>query len=98
MADQERKAFDRVREIVSDTLEGRLEELHVISVEVEEAYDADGDPILHVSVVYETEQKELDGWKLSGFVRHLRPALSECGEDRFPVMSFIAAEEYAATR
>ena len=98
MADHERKTLDQIRKIVSDTLEGRLEQVHMVSVEVEEEYDADGDPVLHVFVVYETEQKELDGSKLSGLVRHLRPALSEYGEDRFPVMSFIAAEEYTATR
>ena len=97
MADTEKNGLEQVRKIVSDTLERQLRQVHMVSVDVEEEYDADGDPILHVFVVYETEQKELDGSNLSALVRHLRPALSECGEDRFPVMSFIAAEEYAAT-
>ena len=69
----------------------------MVSVHVKEEYDADGDPVLHVIVVYEPDDEGLDPATLSGLVRHLRPALSERGEYRFPVMSFVAAEEYAAT-
>lgn len=97
MADAERKATDLVREVVSDTLKSRLDRVRAVAVEVVEEYDGDGDPVLHVTVVYESGESELDGAELSGLVRHLRPALSERGEYRFPVMSFVAAEERAAT-
>ena len=63
---------------------------------VEEESDPDGDPVLHVIVVYEMDDRELDPAGLSGRLRLLRPALSEHGEDRFPVMSFVAQEDYAA--
>ncbi len=97
MADAEEKAMDLVHRIVSDTLESRLDRVRMVAVEVEEEHDADGEPVLHVTVVYKSDESELDGATLSGLVRHLRPALSEYGEYRFPVMSFVAAEERAAT-
>ncbi len=97
MVDTEQKALDLVHQVVSDTLKSRLDRVRTVDVEVEEQYDADGDPVLHVTVVYESGESELDGAQLSGLVRHLRPALSERGEYRFPVMSFVAAEERAAT-
>ena len=97
MIGTEEAAKGQVPEIVRALLEKQLDRVRMVSVDVEEDYDADGDPVLHVTVVYEPDESELDGTTLSGLVRHLRPALSACGEDRFPVMSFIAAGEHAAT-
>ena len=62
---------------------------------VEEDQDLDGDLVLHVTVVLKTGRNELDPSRLSGLLRHLRPALSKGGEGRFPVMSFVAAEDCA---
>ena len=97
MAETQGTAIGQVPEIVKALLERQLDRVRMVSVDVEEDYDADGDPVLHVTVVYESAASELDGATLSGLVRHLRPALSERGEYRFPVMSFVAAEERAAT-
>ena len=95
MVDTDQKPTDQVRKAIRDTLESLLDQVHMVSVDVEEECDPDGDPVLHVIVVYESDDRELDASKLSGLLRHLRLALSERGEDRFPVMSFIAAEECA---
>lgn len=87
----------QVPDIIERQLRDQLEAVRIISVKVEEENDPDGDPVLHVIVVYETKDRELDPSRMSGLLRLLRPALSEHGEDRFPVMSFIAQEDYAAT-
>lgn len=57
---------------------------------IEDDVDADGDPVLHVSVIYRSEMGRLDRREMIGIVRRLRPALAEVGEERFPIMSFIS--------
>ncbi len=95
MVDAERSATDRVAGVVREVLMEQFDGLHLVSVEVEEGYDADGDSVLDVLVIYEPEGGELDVSKVVAFVRHLRPALSEIGEERFPMMSYVPADEYA---
>ena len=97
MAGARQRRDVQVPDIIKKQLRDQLGAVRIISVNVEEENDPDGDPVLHVIVVYETEDRELDPSRLSGLLRHLRPALSEHGEDRFPVMSFIDREDYAAT-
>lgn len=93
MGDSGQKFLAQVRKIVSDIVKTQLGREHVVSVTVEEDQDFDGDLVLRVTVVLKGDRDELDPSKLSGLLRHLRPALSKGGEDRFPVMSFVAAEE-----
>lgn len=63
----------------------------IISVSVREDTDADGDDVLIVRVVYETESGQLDARKAAGLVRHLRSKLhDDISEDRFPLLSFIS--------
>lgn len=88
---------DRAARIVRQVLAEQFADLHLVAVEIEEGYDAGGDPVLDVVVVYEPGDGELDISTVLGFVRHLRPALSEVGEERFPVMSYIPVDEHAAT-
>ena len=95
MVDPQGIATDRAAGIVREVLRQQFEDLRLVSVEVEEGHDAGGDPVLDVTVVYQPDERELDVSKVVGFVRHLRPALSEIGEDRFPVVSYIPADEYA---
>lgn len=86
------------RRIIRKTLEEQFFGMEIVSVAVTEDQDGDGEPVLHVTVVHDTDPEELDPSLLSGIVRHLRPALSEHGERRFPVMSFVAAEDRAEAR
>ena len=95
MVDTERSATDRAAEVIREVLKEQFGGLHLVSVEVEEGHDADGDPVLDVLVVYGTSSRKLDISKVVSFVRHLRPALSEIGEERFPMMSYVPADEYA---
>lgn len=86
------------RRIIRKTLEDQFRGMEIVSVAVTEDQDVDGEPVLHVTVVHNTDREELDPSLLSGVLRHLRPALSEHGERRFPVMSFVAAEDRAEAR
>ena len=87
-----------LREIVRKTLEDQFRGMEIVSVAVTEDHDGDGEAVLHVTVVHDTNREDLDPFLLSGVLRHLRPALSEHGERRFPVVSFVAAEDRAEAR
>lgn len=63
---------------------------------VEDDIDADGDPILHVSVIYRSEMGRLDRREMIGIVRRLRPALAQVREERFPLISFISDTDAVA--
>ena len=95
MIEAAQKHMHEVPEVIEGLLKSYLDPVHMVSVEVREEIDPDGDQVLHVIVVYETNDIELDPSRISGFLRRLRPVLSEGGENRFPVMSFIAQEDYA---
>ena len=97
-AEQDGLSVAEAHRIIRKTLEDQFCGMEIVSVAVTEDQDGDGDPVLHVTVVHDTDREELDPSLLSGVLRHLRPALSEHGEHRFPVMSFIAAEERAEAR
>ena len=95
MVDTERSATDRAAGVVREVLMEQFDGLHPVSVEAAEGYDPDGDPVLDIVVIYEPGGRKLDVSKVVAFVRHLRPALSEIGEERFPMMSYVPADEYA---
>ncbi len=84
---------DELKRVIHEQVEAVLSPISVVSVTLEDDEDAYGDPMLHVIVVYAPNDAQPE---ISGLVRQLRPALEEQGEDRFPVMSFIAAEEAEA--
>ena len=95
MVDAENERRDRTFKATESVLMRQFARLDLVSLDVKGGFDHDGDPILHVTVIYDAENTELEASSLSGLVRHLRRALAEHGEDRFPVVSFIDAEESA---
>ena len=97
MVEREENSLAGVARVVGAVLRQQFPGLQLVSVEVGEGHDAGGDPVLDVAVVYEPDGRELDVARVVAFVRHLRPELSQIGEDRFPVVSYIPADEYAET-
>lgn len=97
-AEQQGPSVADTRRIIRKTLEDQFCGMEIVSVAVTEDQDVDGEPVLHVTVVHDTDREELNPSLLSGVLRHLRPALSEHGERRFPVMSFVAVEDRAEAR
>lgn len=89
---------DRVNRMVLDQIRQRFgSSVTIEDVEIDEDVDHDGDPILRVRVYYTNTGGALPPReKVAGMVRHLRPALAQIGEPRFPILSFIDAGERAA--
>ena len=84
--------------VITPVLKKQLAPARVLDVRVDEGFDADGDPILRIQVVYEAEQDRLDPHKVVSLIRHLRGPLNKEGSEHFPVLSFMTEEEaHAAT-
>ena len=62
----------------------------ILSVDISEDIDSDGDPILILKIVYETDSGILNARKASGLLRHIRSRLDEIQESRFPLLFFIS--------
>ncbi len=90
MSDAGQDRNEQLQQIIRKELERLLTSISVKSVTVEGYEGAYGDPMLRVIVVYEPSDAIPE---ITGLVRQLRPVLADHGETRFPVMSFVAAEE-----
>jgi hypothetical protein len=62
-----------VKQAVNETFSRLFSHVRVCDVQVREDTDFDGEDILRIDVIYEGVAKDLDGKKLAGFIRHLRP-------------------------
>jgi hypothetical protein len=51
---------------------------------------------LRIDVIFEGRPKDIDIKKLSGVVRHVRPRLTDIGEEAFPLFSFISKGDAGA--
>lgn len=74
-----------VRERFADAL--------IDSVTVEADEDSDGDPILRITVVFESEIADLETHRLTGLARHVRPSLIERREAGFPIFRFMTKRD-----
>lgn len=83
------KSLERM---VRDLFTERFKEISVNRVSIKPDLDDDGDHVLRVMIVLETD-KPLDGRKLVGLVRHLRSRLAEQDTDDFPLISFVSKSE-----
>lgn len=90
--------LDKISAAIESLLKQDFENVRILKVSVREDEDRDGDEILRVEVVFEGDTRAFDAQKLSGVVRHIRPALREMGEKAFPLMSFISSREARARR
>ena len=86
--------FDRDA-VVRQVLEEHLASAKIVDLLVKEGKDADGDPILDITVVFEAEDDRLDPDQVLGLIRHLRRPLNEIGSDLFPILWFKTREEAA---
>jgi hypothetical protein len=89
--DQLRDVESAVRALASE----RFPDAEIVTIDVTDDLNFEDDEILRVRIVFRTPEKRLDAKKTSGFVRHLRPRLSELGlGSLFPIMSFVSADDY----
>lgn len=83
----------QLEDTVRGTLLTELTTVSVVDLEVQEDVDHDGDPILRIRVTFRNDGGKLEATKVKGLIRHLRSALAEANEARFPVISFRVENE-----
>jgi hypothetical protein len=83
----------QLEEIVRGPLSAQLTTVEIVALDVEEDVDHDGDPILRIKVMFKDDGAALDAREVKGLIRHLRTALAEVDEARFPVLSFRIENE-----
>jgi hypothetical protein len=80
--DVSKAAHDAVRQVLTERIGG----MHIRDVEVNAGHDHDGDPVLVVDAYYDFSETPVDARAMYGLTRHLRGALQEAGETRFPII------------
>lgn len=87
---------DSIREIVEELVSDRFPGSKILSVSISEDVDYEDDVVLRVRVVFDPDSDKLDAGATSGFLRYLRPKLSDIGIRAFPVMSFVSGRDSGA--
>ena len=87
--------IDAYHAAVQQVVEQQLAPAQIVNLSIEEAEDADGDPIFRILVVFKAEDDRLDPERVLGLRRHLREPLDALDSDRFPIFSFMTSEEAA---
>ncbi|HEX2763053.1 MAG TPA: hypothetical protein VHM92_04285 [Allosphingosinicella sp.] len=82
-----------LEEIVSEIVRQRLTDAEIDSIKVEADSDSDGDPILRITIVFDSEIAKLESSKLAGLARHMRPKLQERKEAGFPIFRFLSKRD-----
>lgn len=77
-------------ELVGRIVRRRFSDAVINVVDVKTDVDSDGDAVLRVTVVFETNAETLDPDEMVGLVRHIRPELARVGIESFPLVRFIA--------
>jgi hypothetical protein len=86
---------DRVTDIVRELLVGRFGDAFEFGpIIVERELDDYGDEYIHVYIVFNGDQRELDPSWTAGLSGRLRPHLVEMGFDSPPSKSFIEKSEW----
>ena len=82
-----------VREALSERFESEFE-----PVEVVQKTDQDGEPYLHICIVFDGDQDNLDPAWTSGLNGRIRPQLLKLGVMNLPSKSFVEKSEWLASR
>ena len=82
-----------LKRIVRSVLESRFEDIDIVSINITPDFDEDGDKIIIVKVVFDSDMKKLDARETSGLLRRILPQIEDIGETGFPILSFIAKSE-----
>ena len=88
---QREAEFER---IVRSTIAIEFPSLKVDRLQVQEDEDFDGDPVLRIVVIYDSEARP-EPSKVAGLIRMLRPRLLEHKEPRFPLVRLVSKADSA---
>jgi len=84
---------DQIEARIKEVVLSQLAPARVVEVRVTSDVDYDGDPILNIDVVVETDIAQLDPLRVASLPRHLRDPLHAMHEDRFPIFNFLTPDE-----
>lgn len=82
-----------LEEAISGIVKERFADAVIESIEVSPDLDSDGDRILRVTVVFESEIASLEPSKLAGLTRHVRPRIENLRDAAFPIFRFISKRD-----
>ena len=82
-----------LEEIISGIIRERFTDAIIDSVKVRADVDSDGDRILRVTVVFESELAKLDPSRLAGLTRHVRPRIAKRQDAGFPIFRFMSKRD-----
>lgn len=85
--------LEELRGVVDGVLRTQLDKIGYESSDVAEAFDHDGDPILQVTIHYRKIGQAVDPTPTFSLARHLRAALRDRGETRFPHFTHLFPED-----
>lgn len=67
--------------------------IRLVNLKIEEQEDSDGEPIFYVLAVYSPDTPPEAEWMFSA-TGLVRDKLEAIGETRFPVISFVSADDF----
>lgn len=82
--------------VVKAALAKDFNKVRILEVRVSEVDSDEDEKLLRIDVIFEGRPKDIDIKKLSGVVRHVRPRLTDIGEESFPLFSFISKGDAGA--
>lgn len=84
---------DEIRDAIGTVVREELHPAQIVSVKVDGDLDHDGDEILRITVIFDSDGGQLNTSKVLGLPRHLRKPLAALDEKRFPILTFLTPEE-----
>ena len=88
---------ERIIRLVDKTLSEKFSNtLKFGPITIEEKFGHEGEPYLHVYIVFEGDQEHLDPAWTSGLIGKIRPELMEMGITEIPSKSFVEKSEWMA--
>lgn len=82
-----------LEKIISRIVVERFSDAKIDSITVEGDFDSDGERILRVTVVFESEIANIEPSKLAGLTRHVRPKIAELQGAGFPIFRFMSKRD-----
>jgi len=88
---------DKTAKLIEAVVRQHFTDAVIDSVSVEKETEYEDETVFRVTVVFQGKGT-LDAGKTSGITRHVRHALLEEKEDRFPIFSFVSRSDAAGIK
>jgi hypothetical protein len=87
-----------ISELVEQVVRFHLSNVTISTITTSEDVSRHGDPLLRITVVFDSPDQSLEAEKVIVVTRQLRLALAERGSDEFPLVSFVSLREAKKNR